>query len=71
MPGMGTVPLLVYQSALNSQTRNHLDRCVWGMVVTSGSLGGVMVSMLAWNVRDAISILALGTIFPIFITPTA
>ena len=35
-------------------------------VMTSGSLGGVMV----WNTRDVGSIPALGAIFPIFITPT-
>ena len=40
-----------------------------GIVVTSGSLGGVMVSTLVWNTRDVASILILGTIFPIFITP--
>ena len=40
-----------------------------GMVLTSGSLGGVIVSTLARNARDVGSIPALGTIFPIFITP--
>ena len=40
------------------------------MVVTSGSLGGVMVSILAWNARDVDSILSLGAIFPIFTTDT-
>ena len=38
-------------------------------VVTSGSLGGVMVSTLAWNASDVDPIPALGAIFPIFITP--
>ena len=41
-----------------------------GRVVTPGSLGGVMVGMLAQNVRDVGSIPVLGMIFPIFITPT-
>ena len=38
-------------------------------MVTSGSLGGVMVNTLAHNVRDVGTIPALGIIFPIFITP--
>ena len=38
-------------------------------VVTSGNLGGKMVSTLAQNARDRGSIPALGTIIPIFITP--
>ena len=33
-----------------------------GAVVASGSLGGVMVSTLAWNARDVGSIRPLGTI---------
>ena len=41
-----------------------------GRVVTSGSLAGVIVSPLAWNVRYVGLIPARGTIFPIFITPT-
>ena len=41
-----------------------------GTVVTSGSLGGVMVRMLAQNARDVGSIPTLGAIFPIFITDT-
>ena len=40
-----------------------------GRVMTSGSLGGVMVSTLAQNSKDARSVSALGTVFPIFITP--
>ena len=40
-----------------------------GTVVTSGSLGGVIISTLVQNVRDTGLILVLGTIFPIFITP--
>ena len=40
-----------------------------GIVVTSGSLHGVMVSTLAQNARDVGSVPALGTIFPIFIKP--
>ena len=39
-----------------------------GSMATSGSLGGVMVRTLAWNVRDVGSIPDLGKIFPIFIT---
>ena len=37
-------------------------------VITSRSLGGVMIITLARNARDVRSILALGTIFSIFIT---
>ena len=37
--------------------------------MTIGSVGGVMFSTLAQNTRDVASIHALGTIFPIFITP--
>ena len=40
-----------------------------GKVVRSGSLGGVMISALAWNAREVGSIPALSTIFPIFIIP--
>ena len=40
------------------------------IVVTSGSLGGVIVSTLAQNARDEGLIPILGAIFPIFITPT-
>ena len=39
-----------------------------GRVVTSGSLGSVMVSTLAQNVRDVDSIPTLGTLFLLFIT---
>ena len=39
-------------------------------MITSGILGGVMVSILTWNARDVGSIPALCTIFPVFITPT-
>ena len=39
-------------------------------MVISGSLGGVLLSTLAWNARDVGSIPGLGTVFPIFITPT-
>ena len=38
-------------------------------VLTSGSIGGVMVNILALNARDVCLIAALGTIFPIFIIP--
>ena len=41
-----------------------------GIVVTSGSLSGLMVSTLAWYAWDVGSIPALSTIFPILITPT-
>ena len=41
-----------------------------GSMMISGNLGGVMVSTLARNARHVDSIPALGTIFPIFITPT-
>ena len=40
-----------------------------GKVVISGSLGGVMVSTRAGNVRVVGSIPALCVVFPIFITP--
>ena len=43
---------------------------IMGMVVISGCLGDPLVSTLAWNVRDVGLIPALGTIFPIFVTPT-
>ena len=39
-------------------------------MVTSGSLGGVMVSDLGRNARDVHSISTLGKLFPIFIIPT-
>ena len=42
-----------------------------GVVVTSGNLGHVMVSALAWKARDAGSIPSLGTIFSTFIITTA
>ena len=38
-------------------------------VVTSGNLGGLMVTKLIQNARDVSSIITLGAIFPIFITP--
>ena len=38
-------------------------------IVTSGSLLGVMVSTLAHNARNVGLIPALGTTFPIFISP--
>ena len=41
-----------------------------GIVVTSGSLGHVMVSTLARNDRGMGLSPALGTLFPIFITLT-
>ena len=36
-----------------------------GRVVTSGGLGGVIVSILSQNARDVDSIPTLGTLFPI------
>ena len=39
-------------------------------MITSGSLSGVMVSQLTWNVRDVGSIPALGVIVLVFITST-
>ena len=42
---------------------------VIGMVVTAGILGGLMVSILVWNASDVSLILALRTLFPVFITP--
>ena len=41
-----------------------------GIIVTSGTLGGVLVSTLAWSAIYVGSIPALGAMFPIFITPT-
>ena len=38
-------------------------------LVTSVNLGGVMVSTLARNARDEGSIVAIGALFPISITP--
>ena len=42
-----------------------------GTMLTSQSLGGVMVNTLAWNTRGVGFIHALGAIFAIFITLTA
>ena len=39
-------------------------------MVTTGSLGGLMVSTLSWNTRDVGSVPALGTIFHIVIALT-
>ena len=41
-----------------------------GSMPTSGNLGDEMVTTLAQNAGDVGSILALGAIFPVFITPT-
>ena len=41
-----------------------------GIVVTSKSIGGVMVNILALKVREVGSIPTQGTIIPIFITLT-
>ena len=38
-------------------------------VMTSGSLGGTIVSTLTWNTIGVGTIPALGTIFPILIAP--
>ena len=40
------------------------------MVQSSGTLYGVIVNILSWNARNVGSIPALGTIFPISMTPT-
>ena len=40
-----------------------------GRVVTSGRIDGVMLSTLAWNAMEAVSIPAVGTLVIIFITP--
>ena len=47
----------------------HRKVCV-GRVVISGTIGGVMISILAQNARDVGSIPLLDAIFPNFITPT-
>ena len=39
------------------------------MVMTTGSLGGVMVSTLVQNAIDVGSIPTLGAVFPIFVSP--
>ena len=39
-------------------------------VMTSGSLGGVMVSKQIQNAKDVCSMTSLDTMFPIFITPS-
>ena len=44
------------QSTLTSQVRNHPPHLGMDTVVTSRSLGGVMISTLTWNVRDVGSI---------------
>ena len=59
---------MVVYTALSG--RNPHRQVGVGSMVTSGSLGAVMVSTLAWNARDVGLIPALGTMFPIFITPT-
>ena len=58
----GTEVVLNYGSGVVCTTHRHLgvDR-----VLTSG-----LVSTLAWNAKDRGSIPALGTIFPVVITPT-
>ena len=56
----------MWQSAMTS-VASHV---VLGRVVTAGTLGGVMVSTLVRNARDVGSISALGTRFPMSITPT-
>ena len=43
---------------------------VVGRIATSGSLGGEMVIIMGQNERDVSLIPALGTIFPISITPS-
>ena len=46
------------------------DKEPYGSVLTPGKLGGVMVSILAWNARYVGSIPAPGAIFLIFIIST-
>ena len=58
--------VVVYTALSNNEPYKQVDM---GMVMTSGWLGGKMVSTLAQNARDVGSILALGTLFPIIITP--
>ena len=50
-----------------SDMKSHRQEGV-GTVVTSESLGGVMISTLARNARHVDSLSTLGTIFPIFVT---
>ena len=64
---------LQFQGYECSNLHLHLSKELHGeggldRVVTSGSLGGVMISTLGWNTRDMGSIPALGTVFPMFIT---
>ena len=60
----------MYYSARISQARRDLHKQVGvGEMVISGSLGAVMIIILAQNARDVGSIPALGAKFPIFITP--
>ena len=63
----GGTSVVVYTDLLGKKLHRQVDV---GTVVTSGSLGGIMVSTLAQNASDVGSIPLLGTIFPIFITPT-
>ena len=49
--------LLSLKSALTYQAKRQIDSEAMDMLVTSGSLGGPMVSTLAENVKDMDSIL--------------
>ena len=57
------------ESVVNSQATSHIGRRQEAGVMTSESLGGVMVSALAWNAIYVGSIPALGAMFAVFIMP--
>ena len=59
------VSVVVYTDLSGKELHRQV---VMGRVVTSESLGGVMVSTLARYTRDAGLILTLGAMLPIFIT---
>ena len=58
--------VVVCTDLLGNEPHRKIDE---GSMVTSGSLGGVIVSTLAWNATGMCLIPPLGTIFPIFIIP--
>ena len=53
----------------NLSTQEPHRRVGLGRVVTSSSLGGVMINTLARHAKDVGSIPTIGAKFPIFITP--
>ena len=61
--------MLILNSTELSSKEPYRHRTHIGAMVTSRSLGGVMVSTLTWNERDVGSIRVLGAIYPIFINP--